>query len=274
MSTNNFTKSDINSIYNIVQSSMLVYPKELIINTLKDLFSKESFYHYSRDQWGFANTTDHTDLPPGADIPIGHPGSTASSNTLLSTRIFIGERYRVDGIYYPAILVYNTGTKYVPISINREKGSIQYEDTIYEDGYGNQTKIKTPKSFITAGVWEGTVAIDVMTRSLVARDQLVETIGMCFTELTFEELYDVGLIIKPITVGGTSEVDDRADKLFRQTLTLDVRTEWRREVPISSIVEAILFTVNFQDLADPNKPAAANLTINTQVSFTDMLLNL
>jgi hypothetical protein len=274
MSSNNFFKYDLNGIYNIIQASMLVYPKELIINTLKDYFSKDSYYHYSKDQWGFANTTDHTDLPPGADIPIGHPGSTATTNTLLPTRVFIGERYRVDGIYYPAVLVYNTGTKYVPISINREKGSIQYQDTIYEDGYGNQTKIKTPKSFITAGVWEGTVAIDIMSRSLRARDDLVEAIGMCFTEVTFEQLKDVGLIIKPLSVGGTSEVDDRADKLFRQTLTLDIRTEWRREVPVSNIVEAILFTINFKDLANPNSPIAANLTINSEVSFTDMLLNL
>lgn len=274
MPSNNFFKSDIEGLYNIIQSSMLVYPKELVISTLRDVFSKDSYYHYSKDQWGFPNTTDHTDLPPGADIPIGHPGSTANSNILLPTRLFIGEKYRYDSIYYPAILVSNTGTKYVPISINREKGSVQYHDFIYEDGYGNQTHIKRPKSFITAGAWEGTIAIDVMTRSLRARDDLVQAIGMIFTEISFEDLHQVGMVVKPVSVGSTSEVDDRADKVFRQTLTLDIRTEWRREIPVSTIVDSILLTVNFQNLSNPNAPAAANLTINTEVSLTDMLLNL
>src|ERR1700679_3382110 len=156
MSTNNFFKSDLEGLYNIVQSSMIVYPKELIISSLRDFFSKDSYYHYSKDQWGFPNTTDHTDLPPGADIPMGNPGSTAESNVLLPTRLYIGEKYRQDAIDYPAILISNTGTKYVPISINREKGSVKYQDLIYQDGYGNQSKIKRPVSFVTAGVWEGT----------------------------------------------------------------------------------------------------------------------
>ena len=66
-----------------------------------------------------------------------------------------------------------------------------------------------------------------MSRSLRARDDLVELIGMCFTEVHFETLHQIGIIVKPISVSGTSETDDRNDKLFRQTLTLDIRTEWR-----------------------------------------------
>lgn len=274
MSSNNFFKSDLEGLYHIVQSSMIVYPKELVISTLRDFFAKDSYYHYSKDQWGFPNTTDHTDLPPGADIPMGHPGSTATSNILLPTRLFIGEKYRFDGIYYPAILVSNTGTKYVPISINREKGSVQYEDLIYEDGYGNQTRIKRPRAFITAGAWEGTISIDVMSRSLRARDDLVQAISMFFTDISFEALHQVGLVVKPLSVGSTTEVDDRADKVFRQTITLDIRTEWRREIPITTIVDSIIFTIYFKNLANPNAPVAPNLTINTEVSLTDMLLNL
>ena len=110
---------------------MLVYPKEMIIDLLRNWFDEDSYYHYSKDQWGFPNTTDHTDLPPGGDIP------SPNDNSLLSTRLYIGENYRFDGIYYPAILIKSGGMRYVPISINREKGSVKYEDVIYEDGYGN-----------------------------------------------------------------------------------------------------------------------------------------
>jgi hypothetical protein len=263
MSTNNFFKTDLFKLHNIIQASMLVYPKEIIIATLRDFFSKDSYYHYSKDQWGFANTVDHTDLVPGAGL-----------NDNLTTRVFIGENYRYEGIYYPAILVKSGGSRYVPISINRDQGSVQYENIIFEDGYGNQTNVSRPLSFVTAGAWEGSIIIDVMTRSLRSRDDLVELIGMCFTEVTFDTLYDIGLIIKPITISGVSETDDRNDKLFRQTLTLDIRTEWRREIPIGNIIDSILFTMTFQDLSKPNgSPVAANLTINTEISLTDLLLD-
>jgi len=274
MSTNNFFKSDLFNLHHIIQSSMLVYPKEMIIATLRDLFSEDSYYHYSKDQWGFPNTTDHTDLPSGADIPEGHPGSRSLASDLLPTRVFIGENYRYDGIYYPAILVKSGGSKYVPISINREQGGVQYEDIIFEDGYGNQTIVSKPAFFFTAGIWEGSIIIDIMTRSLRARDDLSEAIAMCFTEIKFNTLLDVGIIVKPVNIGAASEADDRNDKLFRQTLTLDIRTEWRREIPIGNTIDAIFFTSSFQDVSNPNNAVAENLTVNTEVSMTDMLLNM
>src|SRR5713101_8033020 len=170
MSSNNIFRTDLLKLHNIIQSSMLVYPKEIFIAVLRDFFSKDSFYHYTKDEWGFAKTVDHTDLPLGAGV-----------HDNLTTRVFIGENYRYDGIYYPAILIKSGGTRYVPISINREQGAVQYEDTIFEDGYGNQTVISTPKTFVTAGVWEGSIVVDIMTRSLRSRDDLVELVGMCFT---------------------------------------------------------------------------------------------
>lgn len=274
MATNNFYKSDLFGIHNIVQSSMLVYPKEMIIATIKDLFSEDSYYHYSKDEWGFANTTDHTDLPPGADIPYGHPGSNSLMGDLLPTRLFIGENYRYDVIYYPAILIKSGGSKYVPISINRDQGGVEYEDIIYEDGYGHQTIISKPAYLFTAGIWEGSIIIDVMTRSLRARDDLVEILAMTFSEIKFDVLHDVGIIVKPVNIGGASETDDRNDKLFRQTLTLDIRTEWRRQIPVSSVIDAIFFTSSFQDISNPNGVASPNLTVNTELSLTDMLLNI
>lgn len=275
MSTNNFFKSDLFGLHNIIQASMIVYPKEIIIATLRDFFSKDSYYHFSKDQWGFPNTVDHTDLPPGADLPSG-PGANPQLNPhpVLPTRLFIGENYRYDGIYYPAVLVKSGGTRYVPISINREKGTIKYSEILFSDGYGNETLVRKPESFVTAGVWEGSVVIDVMARSLRARDDLVELIGMYFTEISFETLYDVGLIVKPISVGAPSETDDRNDKLFRQSLTLDIRTEWRREIPIGNTIDAILFTATFEDLSREHSPPAANLTINTEVTLADMLLKM
>lgn len=252
---------------------MLIYPKEIIISTLRDYFSRSELYHYSKDKWGFANTTDHTDLPLGSDVPTVFNKDGANQEGL-STRIFIGENYRYDGIFYPAVLVKIGGSKYVPISINREQGGVQYEDLIYEDGYGNQTVIKKPAFFITAGVWEGSIIIDVMTRSLRSRDEIVESIAMCLTEVYFETIKDVGIVIKPLSISGASETDDRNDKLFKQTITLDTRLEWRRHIPVGNIIDAISFTADFQDISNPNSIPAPNITVNTTVNILDMILNL
>jgi hypothetical protein len=273
MGANNFFKSNLMSLHNVVQASMLVYPKEVIIATLRDYFSKDDYYHYAKDQWGFANTIDHTDLPPGADIPTSHNQYGANEEGL-STRVFIGENYRYNGIYYPAILVKSGGSTYVPISINREQEAVQYEDIVYEDGYGNQTVVSKPKAFVTAGAWEGSIIIDILSRSLRARDDLSEAIAMCFTEFYFDSLYDIGIIVKPPIIGGASETDDRNDKLFRQSITLNVRTEWRREIPVGNLIDTIFFTVIFEDISKPANPVPANLTINTEVSLTDLLINL
>jgi hypothetical protein len=204
MSSSNSFRSDLYSIYNIVQASMIVYPKEIIISTLRDFFSKDSFYRYVRDSFGFANTTDHTDLPMDAGLYDD-----------VTTRLFIGENYRKNGIFYPAILVKSGGSKYVPISINRDAGTIEYDSILYEDGYGHQTVINTPKAMITAGAWEGSIIIDVFSRSLRARDDLVELIGMCFTEISFKTIQDVGIVIKPPSIGSPSETDDR--KILEQS---------------------------------------------------------
>ena len=275
MGTNNFSKSDLFNIYNIIQSSMIVYPKEIIISTLRDFFAQDSYYHFSKDQWGFPNTVDHTDLPLGADLPRG-PGSQPQLNPhpILPTRVFIGENYRYDGIFYPAILVKSGGSRYVPISINRNQGDISYSKILMVDGYGNETVVYKPVAVVTTGAWEGTIVIDVMTRSLRSRDDLVELISMCFTDVHFDTLHDVGVVVKPISISGPSETDDRNDKLFRQTLTLDIRTEWRRAMPIENTIDAIFFTANFADLSQSNSPVAANMTINTEVNLIDMLLGM
>ena len=275
MSSNNFFKSDLFGIHNIIQASMIVYPKEIIIATLRDFFSRDSYYHFSKDQWGFPNTVDHTDLPPGSTLPRG-PGAhpELNPNPVLPTRLFIGENYRYDGIFYPAILVKSGGSRSVPISINRDQGMVKYDNLLFVDGYGNETIVRKPIAFITAGAWEGSIIIDVMTRSLRARDDLVELIGMCFTEIHFDTLHEIGIVVKPVSIGAPTEQDDRNDKLFRQSLTLDIRTEWAREIPISNTIDAILFTASFGNFAVPNSPIAANLTVNTEVNTSDMLLKM
>src|SRR5277367_5796899 len=108
MSSNNAFKDNLLLLQNVIQASMMVYPKELLIWFMRDFFSKSNYYHFAIDAWGYPNTADHTDLLPGSDIPVGGTGSTAINNIDLVTRLFIGENYNNgEGIFYPAVLVKN-----------------------------------------------------------------------------------------------------------------------------------------------------------------------
>lgn len=259
-STGNFFKSDLYKIHNVVQNTMIVYPKEIIIATLRDFFSLDSYYHYVKDAFGFPQTPDHTDLPIDAGLTDN-----------LSTRVYIGENWRFDGIFYPAILVKNAGGRYVPISINRDKGKVYWTERSFDDGYGNISTFLNPDSVAFSGAWEGQMAIDIKTRSLRSRDDLVEAVALCLQDITFEQLKNAGILVKPLSWGSPSEVDDRNDKLFMQTITLDIRSEWERRIPINTVLDTINFVIEFGRVDEPNAPISPNLTINTGLSFLEIM---
>jgi len=263
MGANNLFLGDINKVFGLVQSSMIVYPKEMIIATLKDFFSQDTYYHYVKDEWGFAKTPSHLDLPLGAGV-----------HDNITSRVFIGESFRQDKSFYPAVIIKSSSSKAVPVSINRNYGKIEYQDMLFEDGYGNSKTIKYPMQFVTEGAFEGGISIEISARSIRERDDLVERVAMCFTEIYFDDLVKVGIIVKPPDIGSPSENDDRKDKLFKTVVSLNIRTQWKRVFPIKNIIDTIIFSIEFQDLVNQNSVPAANLTINTDISYTDMILNI
>lgn len=264
MSTGFNQTTDLYDIFSVVQNTMIRFPKDQIIATLREFFADDSYYHYVRDEWGFPKTPDHTDLDTSAGL-----------NDDAATRLFIGEAYRYDGIYYPALLVRAGGFRYVPISMSRNKGVIQYTTTRFIDGYGNESIFSTPSTFCAAGAWEGQIIIDILTRGMRSRDDLVELVMMLFTEISWDELFNIGVSIKPnISASAASEGEDRNDKLFKQTITLDIRTEWRREIPVENLLDIINICVEMGNL-EVNPPVLApNMTIVTSVDLLDALQNL
>lgn len=257
MATGNWHSTDLHRLFGLVQSSMVIFPKELIISKLRDYFKQDSFYHFVSDEWGYPKTLDHTDLPLG----------TGNLDEEM-TRIFIGENFRQDVQFYPAIFVKNTGMRYVPISANREYGKYTISSRVYNDGYGNTKKVFIPKAYRFEGASEGSLSIDVVTRSLVTRDQLSELVYMLFVDIAFDDLRHAGLVVKGINISGTSEQDDRNGKLYKASLTLDIRMEWAREIQIENYIERILFNILIGDA-----PVESELTITTDVSIVDLLLD-
>jgi hypothetical protein len=265
MGTGNNVKTDLYGLYNYVQNTMISYPKELFIETLREFFSADSYYAYHRDEWGFPKTPDHTDLP-------SHSG--LSDN--VTTRLFIGEAYRYDVIYYPALIIRNAGSRSVPLSMSRDKGSLQWQDILFVDGYGNEKIFQIPSYFVQSGAWEGSVTVDIETRSPRARDELADLVSLVFVDTRFEDMKNSGVVIKSgsPTAGSPSETDDRNDKLFKQTITFEIRSEWRRHIPVNNVVEVINVCADVGNLAH-NPPAfSPNLKISTTVELLNNLQEL
>jgi hypothetical protein len=256
--------SDLYKLNNIVQLSFIRYPKDLIIHTMKEFFSKDSYYHYVRDEYGFAKVNNHTDLDIAAGI-----------HDDLTTRIWIGEKQRFGVINYPSILVSFSSAKHVPISMSRDVARVDYITTQYVDGYGNSKNIQVPDAFVLSGAWEGTISIDVLSRSIRERDDLIELIAILFTDLAWSDCYRAGVAIKQnISIGSPGESDDRNDKLFKQTLSLEIRSEWGRRISVLNTLDTINFCVEFGNLLTSPPDIAPNLTINQQITLLDAINNL
>lgn len=235
--------TDLYDIYHVVQNTMIRVPKDMIIASLKEFFARDSKYHFVKDEWGFPKTPNHTDLPPEAGLYDD-----------LTTRVFIGENNRFGVIYYPAILVKAGAFRSIPISFNRNKYLVEYMQQEVIDGYGNRTFITMPDKFSMSGAWEGSFSIKVMSRGIRERDDLIELISLFFVDLNWANLSRAGVSIKPdISISAPTEEEDVNDKLYTQSVEINVRGEWRREIPINNIMDTISFCVEFGTIDPPTE---------------------
>lgn len=260
--TGNIVRTDLYGIHHVVQNTLMSYPKELIVGILREEFGKDSFFHYVADEYGFPKVPDHTDLPLDAGI-----------NDDVTTRLFIGEAWRFDAIFYPALLVKMVSAKYVPISMNRNKEVVEYEKQLIVDGYGNEREYFVPRYIDLAGAWEGTITIDILARDIVSRDNLTSIVMLLFADIRFESLRKAGVLIKSgqpsVNISGEAE-DRQQDKLHKATVSLDIRTEWRRLIPVSGIVEKINICIDFNVVGNQNV-TNPNLQINQSISILDRI---
>jgi hypothetical protein len=262
----NLERSDLYGIYNVVQNTLMAYPKDLVVSVLRDEFSKDSYYHFVLDEFGFPKTPDHTDMPLDAGF-----------NDDQTTRIFIGEPWRFDVILYPAILVKITSAKYVPISMSRNKYVVEYDRQLFADGYGNYKEVMTPLYYDVAGVWEGNMQIDIIDRDILSRDNLVSLVMLMLADVKYENFRKAGLVLKPPSLSGLTEGDDRQqEKIYKATISVDYRTEWRRLIPIEKIVDKINVCLEFGQIVNNQVtgPTNPNFDINISLSILDQIENL
>jgi hypothetical protein len=227
--------SDIPILDNIVANVGIVAGKNLIIDALRECFSRDREYSYRGDIFGFPKTPPNLGLDEDAGI---------ADNT--TTRLFIGAAFRYDVSYTPALIVRQTSTVYRPVSFNQNKWNIQYETQRMVDGYGLETFIEVPSRYSFAGFWEQTFEVKIVSKSLEDTNTLADIVLASLQTTYRDVLQQCGLFIKQVRSNGEqSENIGAKDPLFTQTISIDALSEWRREIPISNLVERIQFCFSF-----------------------------
>ena len=232
MATGHRVYSDLFKLSDFVQQTSVSHAKNLIIDALREYFKQDTFYKYRTDAFGFPLTPDMTDLPP-------------DMQETRTTRIYIGDIFRYDKRYWPAIVTrYASGRTY-HVSFNQEH-TTKYRVDLVLDGYGGHSYVRVPTATIIAGAWDQSFTITIAAESVPDREELTDIVSSFFIAKIRQELYESGLFIKSVDIGGEREEDWGNEKVYLQDLTLTTFSEWRREIPISSsnLIEAINFCFN------------------------------
>lgn len=224
--------SDLFALGNFVQQTCVSQGKSLIIDALRENFKKDSFYAYRTDAFGFPLIRDMTDLPPD----IGDPRTT---------RIAIGDIYPLQTRFYPSINVRYSSGRYIPVSFNQNL-TTKYRVDLVVDGYGEQSLIKVPTHRVVAGAWDHTLEVIIATQSIPDREEITDIVAGFLMGQIRQELYEAGLFIRSISIGAEREEDYVNDKIYIQSITIECRGEFRRHIPLNSLIETINFCFNYK----------------------------
>lgn len=231
MVTDHRVYSDLFSVANFVRQVAVSQGKNLLIDALREHFKVDRFYRYTTDAFGFPLTPDVTDLPP--DIQEDR-----------TTRIFIGDVFRYDKRYWPAVVVRYGSGRYKPVSFNQNQ-TVRYRMDLVLDGYGGRSYINVPTHHVVAGAWEQTFEIVVASESIPDREELTDIVSSFLIGKARQELYEAGLFVRSVSMSGEREEEWGNDKVYLQSITVEAYSEWRREIPIDSLVETINFCFNY-----------------------------
>ena len=248
--------SDIFNLENVVQQTGIVQSKNLLIDTLRDIFRDDREYKYVDDVFGFPKTPSHL----GLDLDAGLDEEE-------TTRVFIGSTFRYDVKFNPSVIIKSTGSKYKPISFNQDAGVIVYSKELIMDGYGNRSVINTPTATTLVGAWDQTFEIKVVAESEADREELTDIIMVSLMSTRRKGLEIAGLFIKSMSTAGEQEEPYANDFIYMSSITIDTRSEFKVHIPISNVCERIALCLTF-DTLDTDTPADA-LAVNQLITFAD-----
>lgn len=250
--------TDIFNLENVVQQTGLVHSKNLIIDTLRDVFRQDRVYAYRQDVFGFPAIRSLLNEPP-----------TAGLDDDVNTRILIGSTYYYNAKFYPALTVKNTGSRYVPISFNQDFMGVINKQELIMDGYGNKTIIQVPGAYVLVGAWDQTFEVKITAESEIDREELTDIVSVTLMGTRRQELQQAGLFIRTLSTTGEQEEPYANDYLYSVSINLETRSEWKVHIPINDVCERIGICIHFNTI---NGSAGSDaLTINELITHSDIL---
>lgn len=235
--------SDIYRLDHVVRNVGIVHGRNTLIDTLRECFARDSEYRYLKDIYGYPKTPSQV----GLDMDAGIVDDS-------TTRVFIGSSYRYEQSFLPAITIRQTSSTYKPISFNQNKWVIDYAMQRTEDGYGNVDYIRVPSKYISAGAWDQAFEIKVISNSQEDTAHIADIIMVSLQDTYRRVLERNGLFIKQLNASGESaEQINENDPVFSVSISANTYSEWRREIPISNLLERIqlCFKVDYGNDKDP-----------------------
>lgn len=247
----NYMMSDYFVRTNIIQQIAGLAAKNLLIDTIREMFRGDSFFPYREDVYGYPEVDDHTDVP-------------VDDTTL--TKIDITDAFKYEAVFLPTVVVRHTGGSYYPISFNQQGipgvgGEIQYREEIIQDGYGNVYRTEIPDKYIFAGAWDLTYEVKIYAESTVDREELASIISIGLQHVHRYDLQQAGLLIKRLSFGSESEEDHDNGKYYTQSISVEAFGEWRREIPVGDLLERIVFFADIGRIVDGRVSPSNDLRI-------------
>lgn len=244
--------SDFFSENNIIQQVAVVHPKNLLIQSLRDLFRKDSIYTYRSDEYGFPLTLDLTGKALDAED---------------YTKILISDIYRHDVKFYPAIVIKHGGGSYKPNSFNQD-GVFKYRKDFIEDSLGGRRPISIPTHKVYQGRWDLGFDIQVFSESYTELQEIVEIVSIALQYVLWNDLRASGLFISSLSIGGENAEQYANDYVYSQSLNIKTLSEWRVEIPIENTIEKIVFSMDSNLTSSPYEGNGANSTV---LRYDDLL---
>jgi len=226
----------------ILYNTLVVDAKDILISSLREWFSHDSIFTYKSDEFGYP-------LIPQTDL---RGGGLAGSQDIVwgtnSTKIIITDDYRFNSRFFPAITVTDNGGNNSEVSFNQEMGGVKYQlEEVVLDGQIVQRRV--PSHIIFAGAWKQNYAINVIAEDHQTRKRLKDIVSMLFVHVLRETLLNRGIFIEKVGLGGDREDQFANDYYYSSSINLDLYSEWRREVPVTLLVEAIMVQSNLLSAA-------------------------
>lgn len=237
---------------NVVQQVAIIAPKSLLIDGLRKVFRNDSIYTYRSDEYGFPLTPDLTGVELGSDQ---------------TTNILIGDLYRYEVKFFPAIVIRSGGGSYKPISFNQDM-TYKYRKDVFEDAYGARSIVTTPTHKVYSGAWELSFDVQIYAESHSELQELVDITSLALQHTLWHELRANGLMILRLSIGSESAEQYANDYVYNQSISLSTRSEWRIEVPIDNVIERMVFYFESDRHSVPTN--ADDLTA-TRLTFSDLL---